>query len=86
MQPIWKLLQDLKTGTPGKLDCEECYALLEHLADLAVDGVDEVVLMNAVEAHFRICPQCETHHLERIDTEQKRIQNLPDSYTPGREL
>ncbi len=77
MRPIWQVLQDLNRAAPGELDCEECYAVLSYLADMAADGADEPLLLNAVEAHWRVCPQCASHHLKRIETEEKGIQNLP---------
>ena len=63
--PLWRIL--LKLGRPDTtLTCDECFVLLEYLADERVQGADLKVLYQAARQHLSHCPGCREHHLERM--------------------
>lgn len=74
MRPLWQILITLKdSGSSTSLTCDECFLVIENLADEALAGVNEEDLKSALKQHLRYCPECQEHHLRRLnEIEEKR--------------
>jgi hypothetical protein len=49
-----------------QVECDECFFVLEYLAQSAIDGMEETQLREAVLGHINQCPDCREHHLKRL--------------------
>jgi hypothetical protein len=49
------------------LTCYECFAMLEHLANMAIAGADDNDLKIAVQRYLTHCPDCQGYYDERIE-------------------
>ena len=66
-RPFWQILIiAAQHGAYVPLNCDECFQILEFLADEAVRGVEERYLVRAVRNHLDRCPECREHHLQRL--------------------
>lgn len=62
---LWRILLKLDE-TDAELTCDECFVILEYLADQAANGVEKNHLLDQVREHVVKCPQCYEHHLQRL--------------------
>lgn len=66
-RPFWQILVvAAEHGAKVPLNCDECFTLLEYLAEAAIQGADKRYLLEAVKRHVQRCPDCREHHLERL--------------------
>ena len=81
MRPLWQILITFKDRSPSiSLTCDECFLIIEHLADEALAAVKEEDLQTALMQHLEHCPDCQEHHMQRLsDLEAKR--QLPENET-----
>ncbi len=69
---LWQTLLKLNPANHQELTCDECFALLEYLIEIAAAdvapqnaaGVNR--LQQIAETHVAACPDCRQHHLERL--------------------
>lgn len=61
------------SGGTVSLTCDECFAILEYLADEAANGADPRILREAVRRHLEHCPDCREHHRLRLSALQTRL-------------
>ena len=67
-RPFWKILVvAAEHGARVPLNCDECFIILEYLAEAAVHGAEEYYLRDAVRQHIESCPKCREHHLQRLN-------------------
>ncbi len=65
--PLWKILLKSKGAERGgTLTCEECFVLVEQLAEQVLDGADWKSAMQVAQAHLARCPECREHHWRRL--------------------
>lgn len=69
---LWRILLKLEE-TGVALTCDECFVILEFLADQAINGADMVQLLASVERHLARCPECYEHHLQRLHELERGI-------------
>lgn len=50
-----------------KVTCDECFNILDYLADEAKRGIDLNVLREALHRHIEHCEYCREHHLRRLE-------------------
>lgn len=71
---LWELLVLTRnTKIPIHLTCTECFALLEHDADLLAVGVPVGKLRSSIHHHLSLCSGCESELdqlLERLEAEE----------------
>jgi predicted anti-sigma-YlaC factor YlaD len=60
-------------GAQMPLNCDECFVVLEYLAEVAVYGATEKNLRMAVHRHLDQCPDCREHHLQRLAELESKI-------------
>lgn len=72
-RPFWQvLLIVLEDNQKEKLTCEECTAMMEYLADRAIEGATIEDLKSTANALFRFCTECKNHYQRHImELEQK---------------
>jgi hypothetical protein len=81
-RPFWKILIIAREGGQAHtLNCDECFIILEHLADEALEGVDTNALLKAIASHFSHCPDCREHHAQKLEQLKSRLnaQGYPAS-------
>lgn len=73
-RPLWQLL----SAEPSNLNCDECFAVMEHLAELlARDGN---ALLPDIQKYLARCPDCTIEHrmaLRQLDATH------PEKKTPA---
>ncbi len=71
-RPLWKLL--IETAVPEnqtQLDCMDCFAILEYLAELGAKGADRNSLLRAAQQHISDCPDCQDYYRRRLNEMEK---------------
>lgn len=67
-RPLWAIL--LKASNPGQkviMDCDECFSILEYLADtMHHHNKDFKLLAKKIRRHLSGCPDCHQHFLEKL--------------------
>jgi len=68
MRSLWQILVAFNERDQStSLTCDECFRYLEHIAEEAIAGVDQASLRKAVQDHLLICPDCNEHHLSKLE-------------------
>lgn len=62
---LWQILLKLER-TDAELTCDECFIVLEYLADRAAGGSDLRRVLPKLREHIARCPHCREHHLRRL--------------------
>ena len=79
MRPLWQILISFRENNKAvSLTCEECFQYIEHLADEALAGADQVTLQKAIKNHLTNCPDCYEHHLQRLEQLETRLSSKED--------
>jgi len=55
-RPLWQVLSVAQPGRDTTLSCDECFAILELLAEAAAAGAHAQTLREAVQRHLTHCP------------------------------
>ncbi len=66
IRPIWQIMTTAVDPTIT-LTCDECFAILDHLATLAIAGADDKDLKITVHTYLAHCPDCEEYYEQRIE-------------------
>ena len=83
-RPIWEILTDAaEPGTEVTLTCDECFVIMEHLADEAIKGVDPETLYRAIRRYIAHCPDCNEHHKQRLAELEAEIALQKPELGPG---
>ncbi len=53
-----KMMGAIAHTLPDEIGCDECFALLDQLAELVLEGKPAADLMPLVHAHLERCPDC----------------------------
>jgi len=69
IRPLWRLLLAATIQKEGvSLSCDDCFAILEYLADLrARVGVSIDLLRMLARNHLSCCPNCRKYYLQRLE-------------------
>ncbi|HEY5573092.1 MAG TPA: hypothetical protein VIK64_08790 [Anaerolineales bacterium] len=68
IRPFWLVMATAnEPGNNVTLTCDECFAILDQLASLAIAGADDKDLKIAVRSYLAHCPDCEEYYEERIE-------------------
>lgn len=65
-RPLWEILAASSSKDDTELACDECFAVLEYLADEATEGANLQVLLQTARRHLVHCPDCREHHEQRL--------------------
>jgi hypothetical protein len=75
---LWEILTIARQ--PGQeviLDCDECFTLLDYLADMTIDYESVEVIRATVKNHLKHCPDCREHHLKKLREIEERWRRAP---------
>jgi hypothetical protein len=73
---LWRILLDtLDPRTDRAPNCDECFAMIELLADLAASGGDSIAVLSAARRHLVHCPNCREQHLKRLSELEMVLRN-----------
>lgn len=79
-RPFWKILiVAAEHDAKATFNCDECFAILEYLAEVAVKGAEERYLLEAVGRHLDCCPDCREHHLQRLKELEAKLDSRRSS-------
>ena len=79
MRPLWQILISFRENTKAvSLTCDECFQYMEHLAEEALAGADQVTLQEAIKDHLTNCPDCHEHHLQRLEHLETKLSSKED--------
>ncbi len=82
-RPFWQTLVAADSGENIVLTCDECFAILEYLAGEAAEGADLQTLYQAAQRHLAHCPDCRTHHLQRLRDMEAMLAAHQSEPVPG---
>ena len=73
-RPIWRILTAAaEPGSEVTLTCDECFAIMEHLAFEAIKGLDQEMIHRAIRRSIAHCPDCTEHHKQRLAELEAKI-------------
>ena len=77
-RPLWQILLLARNGDEGvTLTCEDCFLILEYLADTHHKiETDADFLRTIAGKHLSCCPDCGQYYQQRLEQLE---QKLPDS-------
>jgi len=61
---LWRILLKSQARPDIPLTCDECFAILDYLADRAARGADVASLRHAVQKQLARCPDCREQYGE----------------------
>ncbi len=61
---LWRILLKSQAQPDTPLTCDECFAILDYLADQAARGADAASLRQAVQKQLARCPDCREQYGE----------------------
>ena len=69
LRPLWRLLLAATNQKEGvTLSCDDCFAILEYLAEMrARVGVSIELLCMLARNHLSCCPDCHKYYLQRLE-------------------
>ena len=80
-QPLWQLmLKARKSSDDVALSCEDCFLILEYLADTREQiGADIDFLRKIASNHLSCCPDCRQYYQKRLEKlHQMQLELEPD--------
>ena len=69
---LWQILLKTQAQPDAALTYDECFAILDYLADQAADGANLESLRQAVYMHLARCPDCRERYLQRLGEMESR--------------
>ena len=72
-RPLWQLLLKARSGGDDvKLNCQDCFLILEFLADIHHNlGTDIKFLRELASKNLSCCPDCRQFYLKRLEELQQ---------------
>ena len=80
-QPLWQiLLKATNLGEDAILNCDECFSILEYLAETTrqIEG-DINLFYQIARRHLSRCPDCREYYLAQLDQLEKSRQTTAKS-------
>ena len=78
VRPLWQLLRlATQPDVPITLDCADCFAILEYLADtIAPETLPAPDLIATVRRHTQHCPACTQHYMATLYKRQQSNRHV----------
>lgn len=74
IRPLWQILASLLRAPDAmRLSCDECFAVLEYLAEVGAAGGRTETIQEAVRQHLAACPSCRQKHLQRLQEMEHQL-------------
>lgn len=75
-RPFWQiLLIIIENNEQESLTCDECTAMMEYLADRAIEGANLNELKIAAFSIFRFCGACKNHYQKHIQELEEKVRS-----------
>jgi hypothetical protein len=68
LQTLWQVLVHAAQDADQPLSCEECYLLIDYLADLLASGYPQEQVLRQAEKYLSRCPDCRVEHQHALST------------------
>jgi predicted anti-sigma-YlaC factor YlaD len=88
MEALWQVLLHATADHDDPLSCEECFVLMDYLADLLSTGHPADLVLAMGEKYLQRCPECRQEHRRAIaefllapDEDQQRATKRPPNTT-----
>ena len=79
MIALWQVLLKLKPDRPdAALSCDECFTLLDYVAEQLAGGAAIMDYSQAIRQHLAHCLGCQEHHLQRLNDLEARGEVQPN--------
>ena len=62
MEPLWQVLLHATADQQDPLSCEECFVVMDYLADLLSTGHPAQHVLSMGEKYLQRCPECREEH------------------------
>jgi len=62
MEALWQVLLHATADHDEPLSCEECFVLMDYLADLLASGHPADLVLATGEKYLQRCPECRQEH------------------------
>jgi hypothetical protein len=62
MEALWQVLLHATADHDEPLSCEECFVLMDYLADLLSTGHPADLVLAMGEKYLKRCPECRQEH------------------------
>lgn len=73
-RPLWKILLKLsQMPSEAHLTCDECYVILDYLADAAAHATTQDQLYQMARQHLARCPGCREQYLARLRELERKL-------------
>lgn len=66
IQPLWQVLVHA-TQDDEPLSCDQCYVLMDYLADLLVEGVSSEEVLALADRYLGRCPDCKIEYMYNLN-------------------
>ena len=78
--PLWQiLLRSMNSGDGLTLNCDDCFLILEYLAETHHgNGADVEILRTIAINHLSCCPDCRQYYLQRLE-QLEEMQKFNDA-------
>ena len=87
MRSLWQILVAFKDRNQSAgLTCDESFRYMEHIVEEATPVISHErarKMLEAVQAHHSICPDCREHHFRRLKSME---MNIKEEQNPKRKV
>lgn len=66
MEALWQVLLHATADQKEPLSCEECFVLMDYLADLLSTGHPADLVLAMGEKYLKRCPECRQEHRQAM--------------------
>lgn len=66
MEPLWQVLLRAAEDRQDPLSCEECFVVMDYLADLLSTGHPAQLVLSLGEKYLQRCPECRQEHRQAM--------------------
>jgi predicted anti-sigma-YlaC factor YlaD len=66
MEPLWQALLHATADEQEPLSCEECFVVMDYLADLLAAGYPTNQLLSLGEKYLQRCPECREEYRQEM--------------------
>jgi hypothetical protein len=67
MEHLWEVLLHATASQQESLSCEECFVLLDYLADLLASGYRPQAVLPLAQKYLQRCPRCDDEFRHTVE-------------------
>lgn len=69
-------IRSSSSGVEVSLNCDECFVVMEYFVDLALEGIPQERIKQALLQHINHCPDCKEHHIKRLKELEDQMNQI----------